>query len=132
VSELSSYDYAVVRVVPSIDRGEFLNAGVILHARNAGFLGARIELDERRLGELASTTDVASIRAHLASFERIAQGGAEAGAIGQLDGSQRFHWLVAPRSTVIQTSAVHSGLSGDPKVELERLFERLVTLPRPS
>jgi len=129
VPELSSYDYAVVRVVPSLDRGEFLNVGVILHARNADFLGARIELDERRLDELAHTADVATIRAHLDSFERIAAGGPDAGAIGRLDGSGRFHWLVAPRSTVIQTSAVHSGLTADPGAELDRLFERLVTLP---
>lgn len=124
--ERSSYDYALVRVVPSLDRGEFLNVGVILHARNARYLGARVGLDERRLAELAPGADVGPIRDHLSAFERIAAGGDEAGPIGRLDDSQRFHWLVAPRSTVIQTSAVHSGLTDDAGAELDRLFDRLV------
>lgn len=125
--ELSSYDYAVVRVVPDVERGEFLNAGVILFARTRSFLAARVALDEGRLAALAPTCDVTAIRAHLASLERIAAGATGSGPIGQLDPSQRFHWLVAPRSTVIQVSPVHSGLCEDPRQELDRLFERLVS-----
>ncbi len=125
--ELSSYDYAVVRVVPDVERGEFLNAGVILFARTRDFLAARVELDEERLAALAPTCDVTAVRAHLASLARIAAGAAGSGPIGRLDPSQRFHWLVAPRSTVIQVSPVHSGLCEDPRQELSRLFERLVS-----
>jgi hypothetical protein len=126
VPELSSYDYAVFRVVPDVERGEFLNAGVILFARTRGFLAARVALDEQRLTALLPTSDLAAVRAHLASLERIAAGAAGSGPIGQLSPSQRFHWLVAPRSTVIQVSPVHSGLCEDPRHELDRLFERLV------
>ena len=125
--ELSSYDYAVVRVVPSLERGEFVNAGIILHAKARGVLVTRIALDEDRLRLIAPAIDVAAVRAHLESLQRISAGGADAGQIGQLSQSQRFHWLVSPRSTVIQTSPVHSGLCEDPHRELERLFERLVT-----
>ncbi len=124
--ELSSYDYAVVRVVPRVDREEFLNVGVILFARTRRTLLARVDLDEQRLAALAPGEDPAPMREHLASFVRIARGGPEAGPVGQLGQSERFHWLTAPRSTVIQVSAVHSGLCEEPGAELERLFERLV------
>lgn len=124
--ELSSYDYAVVRVVPRVEREEFLNAGIILHARELGVLAAKVALPEERLEALAPGEDSAGIRAHLESVERICAGGPAAGPIGALSRSQRFHWLVAPRSTVIQTSSVHSGLCQDPHAELERLFEQLV------
>jgi len=126
VPELSSYDYAVVRVVPRVDREEFLNAGIILFAKLAGVLVARVQLDEGRLAALAPGEDPAPIREHLASFECIAHGGADGGPVGLLSQSQRFHWLTAPRSTVIQVSAVHSGLCDDPEAELQRLFEHLV------
>lgn len=129
--ELSSYDYAVVRVVPSLERAEFLNAGIILFAKSHGFLAARVSLDERRLALLAPSPDVEVIRAHLDTVERICAGGPAAGPLGELSQSQRFHWLVAPRSTVIQVSAVHSGLCADPAAELDRLFERLVTQASP-
>lgn len=127
-----SYDYAVVRVVPDVARGEFLNAGIILFAKSHGALLARVWLDEARLRALAPDADVATIRAHLTSIERICAGGAEAGPHGSLSPSERFHWLVAPRSTVIQVSPVHSGLSDDPAAEADRLFARLVTGPRPT
>ena len=125
--ELSSYDYAIVRVVPSLERGEFVNAGIILFAQSDRFLAARVELDEQRLAALAADRDAAEIREHLASVERICIGGDAAGPIGRLSASQRFHWLVAPRSTMIQMSPVHSGLCEDPAIELDRLFERLVS-----
>ena len=124
--ELSSYDYAVVRVVPDVERGEFLNVGVILFAKTRHALIARVLLDDDRLAVLAPDRDADMIRAHLTSIEQIAAGGPDSGPIGQLSASQRFHWLVAPRSTMIQTSAVHSGLCDDPEAELGRIFERLV------
>lgn len=124
--ELSSYDYAVVRVVPDLERGEFLNVGVVLFSKELRTLVARVWLDECRLATLAPDADAATISAHLASIERIADGGSEAGSLGHLSASQRFHWLVAPRSTVIQTSPMHSGLCSDPIAESKRLFERLV------
>ncbi len=128
--EHCSYDYSVVRVVPDVARGEFLNAGIILFAKSQGALLARVDLDEDRLAGLAPEADVTVIRAHLASIERICAGGPEAGPHGDLSASARFHWLVAPRSTVIQVSPVHSGLCDDPAVEADRLFERLVSADR--
>jgi hypothetical protein len=127
VPERISYDYAVVRVVPRVERAEFLNAGIILFAKERGALLARVELDERRLAALAPGLDPLPIREHLASIERVAAGGAGAGPHGGLSASERFHWLTAPRSTVIQVSPVHSGLCDDPSQELDRLFELLVT-----
>ena len=124
--ELSSYDYAVIRVVPSLERGEFINAGIILHAKSRHFLEARTWLDVARLRVMAPSSDAATIGTHLESVVKIAAGGAGSGAIGELNQSQRFHWLVSPRSTMIQTSPVHSGLCEDPALELERLFGRLV------
>jgi hypothetical protein len=129
VPESDSYDYAVVRVVPDLERGEFLNVGVILFAQLAGFLAARIALDQERIATLSPHRDAADLRAHLESIERICSGASDAGPIGELSQSQRFAWLVAPRSTMIQVSAVHSGLSDDPADELERLFARLVANP---
>ena len=127
--ERSSYDYAVVRVVPDLERGEFINVGVILFAKTARALLSRVELDDARLARLAPELDLDLVRAHLASVERIASGGADGGPIGSLSPSQRFHWLVSPRSTMIQTSPVHSGRCHDPQAELDRLFERLVQEP---
>lgn len=121
-----SYDYAVVRVVPDVERGEFVNAGVILFARVPGKLIAKVRLDEERLATLAPGLVSGEIRSHLASLERIAAGGPEGGSIGRLGPSERFHWLVAPRSTMIQVSPVHSGLCADPEAEAQRLFDRLV------
>ena len=125
--EQSSYDYAVVRVVPDLERGEFINAGIVLFAKVPGVLAARVWLDEDRLRALAPDRDAAMIRAHLESVERIASGGPDTGSIGQLSPSQRFHWLVAPRSTMIQMSPVHSGLCADAPEEMDRLFGRLVS-----
>ncbi len=125
-----SYDYAVVRVMPDVARGESLNAGIILFAKTHGALLARVWLDEERLSALAPGADVAAIRAHLSSIERICAGGPAAGPHAALSPSERFHWLVAPRSTVIQISPVHSGLCDDPTAEADRLFERLVARPR--
>jgi hypothetical protein len=123
------YDYAVFRVVPRVEREEFVNVGVIVSCPARDFLEARIELDERRLRALESGLDVESIRAHLATIPSICAGGEQAGPIGQLSQRERFHWLVAPRSTTIQVSAVHTGWCKDPTEVLEHLVDTMV---RPS
>ena len=121
-----SYDYAVIRVVPRVDREEFLNVGIIVSCPAKDFLEARIELDESRLLAFDPTLDIEAIRNHLASIPRICAGGPGAGPIGQLSQRERFHWLVAPRSTIIQTSRVHTGRCTDPDPVSERLLDRMV------
>jgi hypothetical protein len=123
------YDYAVIRVVPKVDREEFINAGVILSCPDLSFLEARIKLDESRLLALDPNVDLDLVKKHLATIPTICRGGEEAGAIGQLPQRQRFHWLVAPRSTVIQTSPVHTGRCGDPAAALEHLVATTVDAP---
>jgi hypothetical protein len=120
------FQYAVVRVVPRVERGESLNAGVILLCRPKRFLAARVALDEDRLRAIAPSVDPSTIATHLAAIERIAAGDPDAGPIAALGQGERFHWLVAPSSTVIQPSEVHTGLCDDPAVELDHLFDRLV------
>lgn len=122
----SSYDYALIRVVPSIERGECINVGVILFCRTRRFLKSLIDLNVQRLLIIAPDVDVALVREHLAYFERVCAGGAQSGAIGELSQSERFHWLVSPRSTMIQTSPVHSGLCQDPEAALQHLFNTMV------
>ena len=128
----SSFDYAVIRVVPRVDRGEFINAGVILFCRTRRFLEARIDLDRRRLAALDDDIDPALVQSQLEAIPRICLGGKSGGPIGQLPQAERFHWLVAPRSALIQTSPVHSGLCIDPAATLERLLDRMVRLPLPK
>jgi hypothetical protein len=120
------FQYAVLRVVPRVERGEFLNAGVVLFARTVKFLEARVNLDVERLWALAPDADVDLIARHLDARARIAAGDSDGGPIAQLEQSERFSWLVAPSSTVIQPSPVHTGLCGDPAQTLERLFRDLV------
>jgi hypothetical protein len=124
------YDYAVFRVVPRVDREEFVNVGVIVSCPSRDFLEARVALDEQRLAALDSELDIESIRAHLATIPVICAGGQQAGAIGQLSQRERFHWLVAPRSTTIQTSPVHTGSCKDPTEVLEHLLDTMVRPPR--
>ncbi|MDQ6644530.1 MAG: DUF3037 domain-containing protein [Chloroflexota bacterium] len=126
---LNSYDYAIVRVVPCVERGEYINVGVILFCRTRRFLGALISLDTRRLTILFPATDLAMVQQHLDSIPLVCTGSAEAGIIGQFSQSERFHWLVSPRSTIIQTSPVHSGLCTDPAATLEHLLKTMVLLP---
>src|SRR5262245_11844709 len=109
VPALSSFDYAVVRVVPRVEREEFLNAGVILFCLERRYLGARVHVDENRLLTLWPEADVDAIRLHLEAFEKICRGSPDAGPIAKLAQRERFHWLAAPRSTVIQVSPVHTG-----------------------
>jgi hypothetical protein len=126
VPEHSTYDYAIVRVVPRVERGEFVNAGVILSCAESGFLQARIELDEARLLALDPRVHLAGIRAALATIPIVCAGGPAAGALGALSARERFHWLVAPRSASVQTSAVHSGRCDDPEQTMEQLLDRMV------
>jgi hypothetical protein len=135
VSGEHSYDYAIIRVVPRVERGELVNVGVILSCPAVEFLDARIELDEERLRALDETLDIDDIRAHLATIPAICAGGPGAGPIGELPQRNRFHWLVAPRSTIIQPSPVHTGRTGNPVSALERLLDAMVrrpTAPRQS
>lgn len=122
----SSYDYALIRVVPRVERQEFVNAGVIVWCREHDVLEARIALDEARLRALDPGVDLEAARRHLQSIEVICRGGAAAGPIGAMSKRERFDWLVAPRSTMIQTSAVHSGRSGDIATTLEHLLDKMV------
>lgn len=121
-----TYDYAIVRVVPKVERAEFVNVGVIVSCPERDFLEARIELDENRVLALDPTIDLATVRRHLNAIPRICRGGESAGAIGKLPARERFHWLVAPRSTIVQTSPVHSGRCAEPEQALERLLDRMV------
>jgi hypothetical protein len=122
----ASFDYAIVRVVPRVEREEFVNAGAILFCLERDFLAARVELDRARLSALAPDADLALVEEHLAAIPLVAAGGEGSGPIGKLSRRERFHWLVAPRSTIIQVSAVHSGLCDDPARALELLLERMV------
>lgn len=122
------FQYAVLRLVPRIERDEFVNVGVIVFCRTRRFLRARVALDPRRVEALAPDLDLDTVREHLEARVRVAAGDADAGPIAALPQSERFHWLVAPSSTVIQTSPVHSGLCEDPQVLLDRLFEKLVAV----
>ena len=122
----SPFQYAIVRVVPRVERGECVNAGVVLFCRPRRFLAARVALDAARVRALAPEADLEAVRDHLDAFARIAAGDPQAGPMAALPPSERFHWLVAPSSTVIQCSPVHTGLTDDPPGELERLVARLV------
>lgn len=124
--EMHAFDYAVIRVVPRVERGEFVNAGVILYSPTARFLAARLALDSERLRALAPDLDCDVVQSYLDAIPRICAGGRDAGPIGTLSQSERFHWLVAPRSTIIQTSPVHAGVHADPSVAIEQLFQKLV------
>jgi hypothetical protein len=121
------FQYAVLRVVPHVERGERINAGVVLYCRSRSYLAARTELDGRALAALAPECDATEVRALLAVVEAVAAGDAAAGgAVAALPRAERFHWLTAPSSTVVQPSPVHTGLTDDPARELDRLFSALV------
>ena len=127
-----SFDYAIIRIVPRVERGERINAGVVLHSREHAFLDARIVFDPTRLLALApdlSPAELADIAAHLDSIPRICAGGEDAGPIGRLTLAERFHWLVSPRSTIIQPSRVHSGTCADPAAALDHLAHILLPIP---
>lgn len=124
--ERCPFDYAIIRVVPRVEREEFINAGVILSCPDRQFLEARIELDRARLAALDSTIDSDKVQHYLDAIPAICAGGKQSGPIGCLPQRSRFHWLVAPRSTIIQTSSVHSGLCDDPVSTLDHLVQTMV------
>ena len=125
----ASYDYAMIRVVPRVERGECINVGVVLFCRTRAYLGARIALDEARLLSFFPATNIEGIREELRAIAKIAEGDRGAGPISALSQPERFHWLVSPRSTIVQPSPVHSGLCDDPAAALEHLFQTMVLLP---
>lgn len=120
------YDYATVRIVPCVHREDFVTVGVVLHARTAGFLAARLRRDTDWLATRCPALDVAMLDRYLDAYERVAQGGAEGGPVGLYPPSERFHWLTAPRSAAIQTSPVHTGRTADPAATLDHLFAQAV------
>ena len=124
--ERTSFEYAILRVVPRVEREEFINAGVLLFCLTRNFLAARVELDVDRLRALSPEVDVQLVREHLDAFPRICAGGPDSGPIGKLPLKERWHWLVAPRSTIVQVSPVHAGLCEAPEVELEHVLDRMV------
>ena len=126
---LATYDYAVIRVVPRVEREEFVNAGVIVSCASAKLLVAAIELDETRLRALDPEVDLELVRRHLAAIPAICAGGKDAGPIGEVPHRARFHWLTAKRSSIIQTSPVHSGRCVDTGTLVEHLLDRMVRVP---
>ena len=125
--DLSPYDFAVIRIVPRVEREEFVNAGVVVFCPAQKYLEARVLVDEERLRALWPDLDVALIRQHLEPFPLICTGDPEAGPIAARPLRERFHWVVAPRSTMIQISPVHTGLCESPGSVLNELFQKLVT-----
>lgn len=126
MSERDVFEYAVLRVVPRVERGECFNAGVLVYCRAKSFVAARIHLDERKLLALDPAADVVGVRAALRAVEGVCHGGDGAGRAAGDDAGRRFRWLIAPRSTVVQPGVVHSGLTRDPEAEVERLLDVLV------
>jgi hypothetical protein len=129
------FTYLILRVVPSVERGERFNVGVVLFCRQKGFLAARVAVDSGRLAALApsmSPAEVSEVGEHLAALVRVVEGAPDAGPIAALPASERFGWLAAPSSTIVQASEVHTGLSRDPEATLDALFERLVAAPAAS
>jgi hypothetical protein len=126
VPDLRTYDYAIVRVVPRVERGEFVNAGIVLSCDVERILQARIELDEAALLALDAGVDLELVRKTLTTIPAICAGGAEAGEIGKLSARERFHWLVSPKSTIVQMSPVHTGQCSDVTMALEHLMNRMI------
>jgi Fe-S-cluster formation regulator IscX/YfhJ len=126
---MSLFEYALLRVVPRVERGEFINAGVVLYCQDARFLDARVHLDAERLRALDPDLDPGTVLRHLEVARLVCEGGPEAGAVGLLPPAQRFGWLVAPRSTVVQPSPVHTGFTDDPEEAIERLLRVMVCVP---
>ena len=123
------FEYAVIRVVPMVEREEFINVGIILYSKQDKFLQCMYSLNEERLRSLSDTIDINEIERHLQAFERICKGTDDSGPIGQLDTASRFRWLTATRSTVVQTSKVHSGFCESLVKALKKLHAQLVLKP---
>ena len=120
------FEYAVIRVVPRVEREEFLNVGVILFCKKLQFLGTKFQINEKRIKNFCAEIDIQILEEHLNTFERICRGDKDSGPIGQLPLAERFRWLTATRSTIIQTSKTHPGFCKDPSETLAKLFEQLV------
>lgn len=129
MSDASPFSYAIYRLVPRVERGERMNVGVVVYCKAKRYVAARTALDERRLAALWPDLDPAPLRPYLEAIERIAAGDPTAGPIANLDEGERFRWLSSPSSTVIQPSAVHTGVSADPAADLEKLFKQMVPTP---
>ena len=121
-----TYDYAIVRIVPRVDRGEQINVGIILSCVDSDFLEMRLALDEARLRAIAPEVDLDAVKAGLETMQAVCKGGPQAGPVGELPARGRFRWIVSPRSTVVQTSSVHTGRTDDPTAALQHLFESMV------
>lgn len=126
MQEVRSFEYATVRVVPRVEREEFVNVGVVLYCRDAKFLQIRVSVDEKKIHCFCSKTDMEEINRNMQAFEEICNGTAMLSPIAKLDIASRFRWLTATRSTVVQTSKVHPGLCTDPTEKLDKLFAELV------
>ncbi|MGW0777734.1 DUF3037 domain-containing protein [Streptomyces sp. NPDC054802] len=126
MSDRDVFEYALLRVVPRVERGEFVNAGVVVYCRARTFVAARTHLDEARLRALDPQVDMTGVRAALRAVEGVCRGGEDAGQAARDDAGRRFRWLIAPRSTVVQPGPVHTGLTLDPEAEVERLLDLLV------
>ena len=120
------FEYAVIRVVPLVEREEFLNVGVVLYCSKQKFLQTKITLNDKRLLAFSNKIDITDLKKHLAAFERICMGTKDSGPIGQIDLASRFRWLTATRSTIIQSSKVHTGLCSNPAEVLDRLYKEQV------
>ena len=131
-SERAPYAYAVIRVVPRVEREEFVNVGVVLFSRPRRFLGVRFVLDKGRLRALWPDLDVDAVKRQLEVMRLVAAGDAAGGAIAGLPAAERFGWMTAPASTMVQPGPVHAGLASDPAEALNELFAELVTLPTPA
>jgi hypothetical protein len=123
---ISSYDYAILRLVPHVERGECINVGVIVFCRTRRFLDMLVQVDRQRLEAFAPSLDLDAVRQQIEHLVQVCRGGLESSPIGQLSQAERFHWLVSPRSTIIQISPVHCGICNDPAGALEHLFQALV------
>jgi len=126
MQEKHLFEYAVIRLIPRVEREEFLNVGIVLYCRSQKFLRASFELNQKRIESFYPEFQLPNLTEHLRVFEAICSGDSHAGAIGKLPIQERFRWLTAPRSTILQTSPVHTGLCDDPEVMLEHLMQKLV------
>ncbi|TXE07402.1 DUF3037 domain-containing protein [Gelidibacter salicanalis] len=121
-----TYEYAIIRVVPKVEREEFFNVGVLLFSKRKNYLGVKFKIDKKKLEAFSDEIDLQMLKDHLAAWQNICEGAEDSGAIGQFEVSDRFRWLAACRSTIIQSSKTHSGLCMDPEAELEHLFKTFV------
>ncbi|MEH0157477.1 DUF3037 domain-containing protein [Limibacter armeniacum] len=126
MQEKQLYEYAFIRFVPKVERGEFINVGVIIYCKFKKYIGVKYHIDEKRLEAFSDRTDAGVLEAYLKTWELICNGGKDGGNIAQLDMPSRFRWLTATRSTIIQSSEVHTGLCTEPEAVLEKLFEEYV------